>query len=181
MQKLPKSDLFTQKRDKLAGCLHDKDHINLPRKSHLLLFLYDLWHKNLQFVLKVNIKSGKQYYKVIWYLAWSEPANFPCFCVKNAVFETLLQPCLNTFRIGGLCETCINSQIYPHLLLVLIIPGFSSFLFFGIILFYLVPELYSLSLDNWCGMIMRNIFQVPFDKLIVLSSSNTGTKPYLSP
>ena len=54
-----------KKRAKFAGCLHDKDHINLPRKSHLLLFLYDLWHKNLQFVLKVNIKSGKQYYKVI--------------------------------------------------------------------------------------------------------------------
>ena len=59
----------------------------------------------------------------------------------------------------------IISTDYPH--------GFSSFLFFGI-LFYLVPELYSLSLDDWRCMIMRNIFQVPIDKLIVLSSSKTG-------
>ena len=59
----------------------------------------------------------------------------------------------------------IISIDYPH--------GFSSFLFFGI-LFYLVPELYSLSLDDWRCMIMRNIFQVPIDKLIVLSSSKTG-------
>ena len=96
-------------------------------------------------MLKVNIKRGKQYYKVMWYLAWSQPANFPCFCVKNALFETLLQPCLNTFRIGGLCETCINSQIYPHLLLVLIIPMGFLVLFFGIILFYLVTELFQCS------------------------------------